>query len=101
MRLDPVRADQESSNPSLREKGKATDRFLMSRLLFRDSQGKSVTTRLPGSLGPGGIGLIGIVLIKDDTFGRQPIQIRRLNPLVAVTADRAEVQSACDNHESI
>ena len=63
---------------------------MTSRLLLGGGPRKSETTRLPGSPRSSGIRLIGKVLIKDDTLGRQAIQIRRLHPLIAVAADIAE-----------
>jgi hypothetical protein len=38
-------------------------------------------------------GAVGNVLIEDDSFRRQPIQVRRLHPIIAVTAEIAEVEA--------
>ena len=73
--VDFVIADQESSNTLPGKEGEKTGRLLTSRLVLGRGPRKSETTRLPGSLRSGGIRLIGKVLIKDDTLGRQQDQI--------------------------
>ena len=86
-----VVSDDECANALRRQEGKYACRTLICCFPLGGRLGEPVTICLPGSLGPGGIRLIRKVLVKDDAVGRKPIQIRRLDPVIAITADIAEV----------
>src|SRR5713226_1212040 len=60
---------------------------------FRLQDGKKVSSGAPGIPGPGRIGAIRVMLVKNHAFGGQRVQMRRANPRVAVASQVAEMHT--------
>src|SRR5262249_20655418 len=53
---------------------------------------KAIAPGLPGMTSTDPAGVVGKVTIKHDSLGREAIQRRRINPLIAVTPYEAEME---------
>ena len=58
-----------------------------------------IAARTPGATSAGRIGAVGEMLIEDDSLGSQIVERRRVEPLVAVAAQRAQLQTAGDEND--